>query len=129
MIVLGYRQEINAMWKLLPLLILFGGPVYAQSVVPNFTQGSMTSTTTTSQTINETVQVKVYGGDYRNVSGSNVTPSGDINAAATTYSVTDTSLPYSLEVVTRSAGIVEQTDITRTITTSSTTNSLSVFSQ
>ena len=129
MIVLGYRQEINAMWKLLPLLILFGGSAYAQSVVPNFTQGSMTSTTTTSQTINETVQVKVYGGDYRNVSASNVTPSGDINAAATTYSVTDSTKPYSLEVVTRSAGVVEQTDITRTITTSSTTNSLSVFSQ
>jgi hypothetical protein len=117
------------MWKLLPLLILFGGSVYAQSVVPNFTQGSMTSTTTTSQTINETVQVKVYGGDYRNVSASNVTPSGDINAAATTYSVTDSTKPYSLEVVTRSAGVVQQTDTTRTITTSSTTNSLSVFSQ
>lgn len=117
------------MWRLLFLLVLIPGAASAQSVTPNFTQGSMTSTTTTTQTINETVQIKVYGGDYRNVSANNVTPSSDINAAATTYTVTDTTKPYSLEVVTRSAGIVEQTDITRTITTNSTTNSLSVFSQ
>ena len=89
----------------------------------------MTSTTTTTQTINETIQVQVFGGNYRNVSANNVTPSGDINASATTFSVTDPTKVYSLEVVTRSAGVVEQTDITRTITTNATTNSLSVFSQ
>jgi len=43
--------------------------------------------------------------------------------------VTTAGEPYQLETVTRAAGIVEQQDITRTITTSSTTNSLSVFSQ
>jgi hypothetical protein len=111
------------MWRLVFLLLLTPGAAFAQAVTPNFTQGSMT------QTINETIQIKVYGGDYRNVSANNVTPSGDINAAATTYTVTDTTKPYSLEVVTRSAGIVQQTDTTRTITTNSTTNSLSVFSQ
>jgi hypothetical protein len=89
----------------------------------------MTSTTTTTQTISETVQIKVYGGDYRSVSANNLTPSGDLNSASTTYSVTDSTKPYSLEVVTRSAGIVQQTDTTRSITTNSTTNSLSVFSQ
>jgi hypothetical protein len=108
------------MWRLVFLLLLTPGAAFAQAVTPNFTQGSMTSTTTTTQTINETIQIKVYGGDYRNVSANNVTPSGDINAAATTYTVTDTTKPYSLEVVTRSAGIVQQTDTTRT---------LSVFSQ
>lgn len=117
------------MWRFIPLVLLICLPVKGQSVTPNFTQGSMTSTTTTTQTINETVQVKVYGGDYRNVSANNVTASGDLNASATTYSVTDATKAYSLEVVTRAAGLVEQTDITRTITTNSTTNSLSVFSQ
>lgn len=117
------------MWKLIALVFLIAGSAKAQSVVPNFTQGSMTSTTTTTQTINETVQVQVFGGVYRGVSADNITPSGDINAAATTFSVTDTTKPYSLEVTTRAAGVVEQTDITRTINTNSVTNSLSVFSQ
>ena len=101
----------------------------AQSVTPNFTQGSMTSTTTTNQTINETIQVQLYGGAYRSVSGTNVTPSGDINAAGTTFSVTTPGNDFSLEVVTRSAGLVEQSDIVRTVVTTATTNSLSVFSQ
>ena len=117
------------MWRLL-LLLLFGGSAYAQALTtPNFTQGSMTSTTTTTQTINETIQTQVFGAAVRTVNGDNVTPSGDINAAATTFSVNDATKPYSLEVVTRTAGLVEQTDITRTITTNATTNSLSVFSQ
>lgn len=116
-------------WRLLLLLLLLPGAAMAQSVTPNFTQGSMTSTTTTTQTINETIQTQVYGGAYRSVSGTNVTPSGDINAAGTTFSVTTPGDTYSLEVVTRAAGLVEQTDITRTITTNATTNSLSVFSQ
>jgi len=110
-------------------LILLPLPAIAQSVTPNFTQGSMTSTTTSSQTISETIQIKIYGGAYTSYSGTNITPSGAVGAAGTTYSVTTAGEPYQLETVTRAAGIVEQQDITRTITTSSTTNSLSVFSQ
>ena len=110
-------------------LILLPAAAFGQSVTPNFTQGSMTSTTTSSQTISETIQIKVYGGDYTSYSGTNITPSGAVGAAGTTYSVTTAGEPYQLETVTRAAGIVEQQDITRTITTSSTTNSLSVFSQ
>jgi len=110
-------------------LILLPLPAIGQSVTPNFTQGSMTSTTTTTQTISETIQVKIYGGDYASYSGVNVTPSGAIGASGTTYSVTNAGEQFQLETVTRAAGIVEQQDITRTITTSSTTNSLSVFSQ
>ena len=110
-------------------LIFLPAAAFGQSVTPNFTQGSMTSTTTSSQTISETIQIKVYGGDYSSYSGTNITPSGAVGAAGTTYSVTTAGEPYQLETVTRTAGIVEQQDITRTITTSSTTNSLSVFSQ
>lgn len=111
------------------VLLLLPGAAMAQTVTPNFTQGSMTSTTTTSQTISETIQVKIYGGDYASYSGVNVTPSGAIGASGTTYSVTNAGEQFQLETVTRAAGIVEQQDITRTITTNSTTNSLSVFSQ
>lgn len=111
------------------VLLLLPGAAMAQTVTPNFTQGSMTSTTTTTQTISETIQVKIYGGDYASYSGVNVTPSGAIGASGTTYSVTNAGEQFQLETVTRAAGIVEQQDITRTITTNSTTNSLSVFSQ
>ena len=111
------------------VLLLLPGAAIAQTVTPNFTQGSMTSTTTTTQTISETIQVKIYGGDYASYSGVNVTPSGAIGASGTTYSVTNAGEQFQLETVTRAAGIVEQQDITRTITTNSTTNSLSVFSQ
>ena len=116
--------------RCLPLLLLFLPlPALGQTVTPNFTQGSMTSTTTTTQTISETIQVKIYGGDYASYSGVNVTPSGAIGASGTTYSITNAGEQFQLETVTRAAGIVEQQDITRTVTTNSTTNSLSVFSQ
>ena len=113
----------------LVIVALLPLPSFGQTVTPNFTQGSMTSTTTTTQTISETIQVKIYGGDYASYSGVNVTPSGAIGASGTTYSVTNAGEQFQLETVTRSAGIVEQQDITRTVTTNSTTNSLSVFSQ
>ena len=113
----------------LVIVALLPLPSFGQTVTPNFTQGSMTSTTTTTQTISETIQVKIDGGDYASYSGVNVTPSGAIGASGTTYSVTNAGEQFQLETVTRAAGIVEQQDITRTITTNSTTNSLSVFSQ
>ena len=111
------------------VLLLLPVAAMAQTVTPNFTQGSMTSTTTTTQTIHETVQIKTYGGSYASYSGMNVTPSGAIGASGTTYSVTNAGEQFQLETVTRAAGIVEQQDITRTIETESVTNSLSVFSQ
>ena len=113
-------------WLALPLLI--ASPVSAQ-VVPNFTQGSMTSTTTTNQTINETIVTERYGGDVYSYSGVNVTPSGPLGDPTTTYTVTDPTLNYQLETVSRPAGLVELETVTRAIATESVTDSLSVFSQ
>ena len=116
------------MLKLL-FLILIAAPAAAQQVTPNFTQGSMQSTTTTTVDIERTIEREIMGGDYKSWSGTNVTPSGDISDSATTFSVTTSGEPWQLETVTRSAGIVETIDITEDITQSSTTTSLSVFSQ
>ena len=115
--------------KKLLLLLLLASPAAAQTVTPQFTQGSMQSTTTTTQTITETIATEVYGGAYSSWSGTNVTPSGDITDSATTWSVTTTGEQFQLETVTRAAGIIETIDITRDIETTSTTTSLSVFSQ
>ena len=115
--------------KYLLLLALFPLAASAQSVTPNFTQGSMQSTTTTTVDIERTIETEVYGGDYKSWSGTNVTPSGDITDAATTFSLTTDGEQFQLEIVDRSAGVIETIDITETIGQTSTTTSLSVFSQ
>ena len=109
--------------------LVLGAPVSAQTVTPQFTQGSYTATTTTSQTITETIQQQVYGSALNTCSCTNVTPSADIAGAATTFSVTDNTQPWQLETTTRAAGLIEQIDTTRTIQTDMTTVGLSVFSQ
>lgn len=115
--------------KKLLLLLFLTSPAAAQTVTPNFTQGSMQSTTTTTVDIDRTISTNVYGGDYSSWSGTNVTPSGDISDPTTTYSVTNSGEQFQLELVTRSAGLIEDSLITETITQTSTTTSLSVFSQ
>ena len=115
--------------KFLILLLLFPAGAMAQTVTPQFTQGSMQATTTTTQTITETIATEVYGGAYSSWSGTNVTPSGDIKDSSTTYSVTNAGDQFQLEIMTRAAGIVEDSLITETIQQVSTTTSLSVFSQ
>ena len=115
--------------KKLLLLLLLAAPASAQTVTPQFTQGSMQSTTTTTTDIERTIETEVYGGDYSSWSGSNITPSADIAGSGTTFSVTTAGDPWSLEITTRSAGVVETTDITESIDQTSTTTSLSIFSQ
>ena len=114
--------------KKLLLLLFIAAPVSAQ-VTPNFTQGSMQSTTTTTIDIDRTIETEVYGGDYSSWSGTNVVPSGDISNAATTYSVHTAGDQFQLEIVTRAAGKIQDSLVTETIEQVTTTTSLSVFSQ
>ena len=115
--------------KKLLLLLFLASPAAAQQVTPNFTQGSMQSTTTTTVDIDRTIETNIYGGDYKSWSGTNVTPSGDILDSGTTYSVTTAGEQFQLETVERAAGVVENIVIDEVIQQSSTTTSLSVFSQ
>ena len=109
-------------------LLFLASPVSAQ-VTPNFTQGSMQSTTTTTIEIDRTIATNVYGGAYTSWSGTNVVPSGDISNAATTYSVHTAGDQFQLEIVTRAAGKIQDSLVTETIEQVTTTTSLSVFSQ
>ena len=115
--------------KKLLLLLFLASPAAAQQVTPNFTQGSMQSTTTTTVDIDRTITTNIYGGDYKSWSGTNVTPSGDILSDSTTYSVTTAGEQFQLETVDRVAGVVENIVIDEVIQQQSTTTSLSVFSQ
>ena len=89
----------------------------------------MQSTTTTTVDIDRTIETEVYGGDYTSWSGSNITPSADVAGSQTTFSVTTSGEPWSLEITTRDAGVVETIDVTESIESTSTTTSLSIFSQ
>jgi len=114
--------------KSLLVLLMLASPAAAQ-ITPNFTQGSMQSTTTTTVDIDRTIETEIVGGAYSSWSGTNVTPSGDITNGSTTYSVHTAGDQFQLEIVTRAAGIVETIDIDETIEQVSTTTSLSIFSQ
>tara|TARA_R100001443_G_scaffold67072_2_gene75942 strand:+ start:124 stop:474 length:351 start_codon:yes stop_codon:yes gene_type:complete len=115
--------------KRLLVLLLIACPVSAQSVTPNFTQGSMQSTTTTTTDIDRTIETEVFGGAYKSWSGTNITPSGSLENSSTTFSLTTAGDAFQLEIVERAAGVIETIDITETIEQTSTTTSLSVFSQ
>ena len=115
-------------WILL-LALLSPAIARANTVTPQFTTGSMNSTTTTTQTVQEVKQTQVFGAEVNTWSGTNVTPSGDIADSATTFSVTDATADWTLEITSRAAGLVEQIDATTDWTINTTTTSLSVFSQ
>ena len=117
------------MKRLLLLLLFAPSAAFSQAVTPNFTQGSMQSTTTTTVDIERTIEREIMGGQYHSWSGSNVTPSGDILSDSTTYSVTTAGEQFQLETVVRDAGVVETYSIEEAIESVSTTTSLSVFSQ
>ena len=72
------------------ILGVFHGAAQAVPVVPNFTQGSMTTRTETKQTINETINSMDYSTGYQySVTGTNVkSSSGQINLPTTQTSNT-----------------------------------------
>ena len=123
------------MKKWLTLLLLASPTVVrAELVTPNFTQGSMNSTTTMTQTIVEEITTTTYGSALNKWSGENVThtsaSSGGIVDSDSVYTLHTAGDPFTLEVVTRAASQVLETTVTdREIDTTSTTVSLSVFSQ
>ena len=121
--------------KWLLLLMLVSPSVgRAELVTPNFTQGSMQSTTTTTQEIVETVETTTYGSAIDKWTGENVevdsATSGGISASDAIFSIVNEADPFTLEITTRAASqVLSVTEIDREIDTTSTTTSLSVFSQ
>ena len=65
------------------------GAAQAVPVVPNFTQGSMTSHTETTQTITETINSMDYSTGYQySATGSGITASGNLSPGTGTNNVT-----------------------------------------
>tara|TARA_R100001463_G_scaffold829_2_gene3767 strand:+ start:1514 stop:1885 length:372 start_codon:yes stop_codon:yes gene_type:complete len=120
-------------WLVL-LLLTTPTVVRAELVTPNFTQGSMQSTTTTTQEITETIDTTTYGSAINTWNGENVTAtsatSGGISASDAVFEIETAGDPFTLEITTRSASqVLSLTEVEREIDTTSTTTSLSVFSQ
>ena len=118
------------------LLFLLASPTVARAelVTPNFTQGSMNSTTTTTQEIVEEITITTYGSALNKWSGENINhtsaTSGGIVDSDSVFSIHTAGDPFTLEVTKRAANqILALTEIEREIDTTSTTVSLSVFSQ
>ena len=144
--------------SILAVLLLFGsaGAARAVPVVPNFTQGSMTSHTETTSTVTETINSMDYNTGWQYVvtgtnveSNGNLTPTGadSINATQVTLDgVTSTWNGLNLQdrpefsIVTPGAafqftesyqgpGLSNHTIIQRTTTIQSVTDTTSTFTQ
>ena len=141
------------MKRLLPLLLLISSPAYSVPVVPNFSQGSMTSTTRTVSTVVENIVSQDYNtGHQYSINGSNLTISGStispdssnvtgtINGQSQSWTgldlstkpnvtITNTSQPFQYVESFRGPGLSNMTTIQRTTNIESTTETTSVFSQ
>ena len=77
------------MKRIFVILALLGSPAYAVPVVPNFSQGSMTSHTETRSKITETINSMDYNTGYQySVSGSGITPTGALSPTTSTSTST-----------------------------------------
>jgi len=120
-------------WLIL-LALLSPSVARAELVTPNFTQGSMNSTTTTTQEIVEEITTTTYGSALSKWSGENITHTsasgGGIVDSDSVFTLNTAGDPFTLEVTTRAASqVLSITEVEREIDTTSTTVSLSVFSQ
>ena len=69
--------------------VLTSTPVLAVPVVPNFTQGSMTSHTETTSKVTETINSMDYGTGYQfSITGSGVTADGNLSPTTGSNNVT-----------------------------------------
>jgi hypothetical protein len=121
------------MRHLTPALLLVAGvictPAYANSVVPNFTRGTINATTESTTKIVEAIrQVEYTTGTSYTVTGTNINIPGS-PAPGTNYSIMTQGAPFQFSETTLGPGVAKETWIDRTTETQSTTTSISVFTQ
>lgn len=110
-------------------LLGFCSPALAESVVPNFTRGTINATTESSTKIVEAIrQVEYTTGESYTVTGTNINiPSTPQRGAG--YSIMDQGAPFQFSETYLGPGVAKETWIDRTTETQSTTTSISVFTQ
>ena len=102
-------QEAIGLGLVLGVIHGLAQPSYSVPVVPNFTQGSMTSHTETTQTVTETINSMDYNTGYQySVTGSGINASGNLSPTTGSNNVT-------IEGVTSSwTGITNKPSFTQT---------------
>ena len=139
-------------WSVLSVVGAFAilAPAQAVPVVPNFTQGSMTSHTETTSKVTETINSMDYNTGYQySATGSGVTASGNLSPGSGSINVTINGVTSSWTGVNskpsftqttpggafqftetyRGPGLSNHTIIQRTTEVTSVTDTTSVFTQ
>ena len=139
-------------WSVLSAVGAFAtlAPAQAVPVVPNFTQGSMTSHTETTSKVTETINSMDYNTGYQySVTGSGITASGNLNPGTGSNNVTIDGVTSSWTTVTgkpsftqttpgqafqftetlQGPGLTQQTIIQRVTEVTSVTDTTSIFTQ
>ena len=130
--------------------VLASAPVYAVPVVPNFTQGSMTSNTQTTSKVTETINSMDYNTGYQfSATGSGVTASGNLSPTTTdanvtingvtstwtgidtkpTFTQTTPGAAFQFTETYQAPGLSKHTIIQRVTEVTSVTDTTSIFSQ
>jgi hypothetical protein len=125
-------------------------PAYSVPVVPNFTQGSMTSHTETTSTVTETINSIDYNTGYQyTVTGSGITASGNLSPGTgannvtiegvtsswtginsrPTFTQTTPGAAFQFTETYQGPGLSQQTIIQRTTEIKSVTDTTSIFTQ
>ena len=111
------------------LLLVVHGVAAKSAVTPSFTTGTVTSRTESSQTVNENIiQTDLQTGYTYTVTGTNITMPANPQLGAT-YTQTLPGAATQFSETYFGPGVSRVTEIERTTTTTSVTDSLSVFTQ
>jgi len=132
-------------------VLFISNPLYAIPVVPNFTQGTSSSTTRTTTNISESIRTIEFSGSTYSVSGSGVTADGNISPSYTdlqttlngetytwkqvdlnnkaNFSLNQNGAAFQFTEVYKQPSVSRITDLTRQITSESVTDTTTVFSQ
>lgn len=147
------------MRKLFLLTLLIGSPAMAVPVVPNFTQGSMTSHTETTSKVTETINSIDYSTGWQySVTGTNVSNNGQsllpptttnnvvvapmggtegqvtssvsgLNFSNSNFTITDPGAAFQFTTTYQGPGVSNQTVIQRVTEVISVTDTTSIFTQ
>ena len=111
------------------LLGFFHNDALANTVVPNFTRGTITAETTSHTEVVEIIkQIEYTTGESYTVTGTNINIPSNPKPGAD-YAIITPGAPFQFSETYLGPGVAKETWIERTTTTDSTTNSLSVFTQ
>ena len=143
-------QEAISLGLILGVIHGLVQPAYSVPVVPNFTQGSMTSHTETTSTVTETINSIDYNTGYQyTVTGSGITASGNLSPGTgannvtiegvtsswtgvnsrPTFTQTTPGAAFQFTETYQGPGLSNQTIIQRTTEIQSVTDTTSIFTQ